>query len=119
MREIPADVMDQAREAVALEYEVNDKTSAGATLARLGGMDTKTAVRAAARAIMTERERCAKDTERLDWLESKHTLHGAVKFLYVVDGYQAELTYDYDPISPAYHGESLRDTIDAIRGHYP
>lgn len=59
MSEIPTDVMQAAREAVALECEINNKKSVGATVARLGGMDTKTPVRAAARAIMAERERCA------------------------------------------------------------
>ena len=57
----------------------------------------------------------ARDKERIDWIEQQHTLHKAVEFLYVVDGYQAQPTCDGDPVGDALHGETLRGAIDAAR----
>lgn len=74
-------------------------------------------VPAIARAIMAERERCANDAARLDWLERKHTLHRTIGILYVVDGYRVREEHDYEPIGKAHYGETLRDAMDAaIRG---
>jgi hypothetical protein len=53
------------------------------------------------------------DAKRLDWLESNHTLHRSVEVLYVVDGYEVQLTHDDSPIGPCHHGETLRQAIDA------
>lgn len=58
--------------------------------------------------------------ERLQWLEDMHTLHIAVEFLYVVDGFQATVTRDGDPLhgfshatdKTEYHGETLGEAID-------
>lgn len=74
MSEIPEDVMRTAREAVALEYEADNRTSVAATVARFGGMDRKISVRSAVRAIMAERERCKMRTAReaLDQLDKIH-----------------------------------------------
>lgn len=101
MSEIPADVMEAAKEA----YE------------RYGGVayNSLDLIDSIARAIMAERERCAKDADRLNWLEQAHTLHWSVEFLYVVEGYNAQRTYDGNPTGPVFHGESLREAIDAIR----
>lgn len=54
------------------------------------------------------------DKERLDWLEAHYTLHRAVEFLYVVDGYQAQLVHDDNPMGRPAHGETLRDAIDNL-----
>ena len=62
---------------------------------------------------MSENEaQIALDGKRLDWLEEMHTLHKAVEFLYVVDGYNVTLTYDGNALAQ-YHGATLRDAIDA------
>ena len=53
-----------------------------------------------------------KDARRLDWLEKAHTLHYAVEFLYVIDGYMCRITYDGD-VMRSYNGETLRTAIDA------
>jgi hypothetical protein len=50
---------------------------------------------------------------RVDWLEAKHTLHRGVEILYVVDGYEVQLTDDDEPVGSPYRGETLRDAIDA------
>lgn len=55
----------------------------------------------------------ARDADRLDWIERKHTLHKTVEFLYVVDGYQVQHTHDGCEVGDAFHGETLRDAIDA------
>lgn len=57
-------------------------------------------------------EKLIQDSERLDWLESKHTLHNGVDILYVVDGYTIQDTYDSNPNGLIYHGETLRQAID-------
>lgn len=48
----------------------------------------------------------------LDWLESMHTLHGAVEILYVVDGYQLTLTYDGAQVGEPVRGATLDEAID-------
>lgn len=55
-----------------------------------------------------------KDAGRLDWLQREHTLHKAVEFLYVVDGYQAQRTYDGCEIGEPCRGKTLREAIDAM-----
>lgn len=60
------------------------------------------------------------DTERLDWLERKHTLHDSVAILYVVDGYEVQVsTNDGDTILHEVHGETLRDAIDRAMEECP
>lgn len=60
----------------------------------------------------------AKDAARLDWLESQHTLHRAVEFLYVVDGYECNLTYD-GKVTAEYHGGTFREAIDTASKDSP
>lgn len=52
------------------------------------------------------------DAARLNWLEDSHTLHKAVEFLYVVDGFEVQHTYDDNPVGNPIHGETLREAID-------
>jgi len=54
------------------------------------------------------------DTERLDWLESIHTLHMSVEFTYVVDGYEAQMQYDSNPLGPVFHSKTIREVIDKV-----
>lgn len=54
------------------------------------------------------------DTEMLDYLERHHTLHKKIDFLYVVDGYEAVVTSDDEPISPTYKGSSLRNALNEL-----
>lgn len=57
------------------------------------------------------------DTERLDWLEGQYGLHREAEITYVVDGYEIEITYEGNPTyGKIYHGETLRDAIDAAMG---
>jgi hypothetical protein len=55
------------------------------------------------------------DEARLQWIEDHLTLHTDVEFLYVVDGYQVSLTSTRpgEPREQEFHGETLRDAIDA------
>lgn len=48
---------------------------------------------------------------QVEWLERANTLHRQVEMLYVVDGYEVQLTWDGTPISEAFHGETLSDAI--------
>lgn len=60
------------------------------------------------------------DTERLDWLERKHTLHDSVAVLYVVDGYEVQVsTGDGDVLLCETRGDSLRDAIDRAMEECP
>ncbi|HGY3910824.1 TPA: hypothetical protein ACNVX4_006399 [Pseudomonas aeruginosa] len=54
------------------------------------------------------------DTEMLDFLERHHTLHKKIDFLYLVDGYEAVVTWDDKPLSPVYKGSSLRDALNEL-----
>jgi len=54
------------------------------------------------------------DAEMLDYLERHHTLHKKIDFLYVVDGYQATVTWDDEPISQAYKGASIREALNEL-----
>lgn len=56
-----------------------------------------------------------RDAERLDWLEVNHTLHKAMEILYVVDGYEVTPTYNGNHNDGPFHGETLREAIDAAR----
>ncbi|WP_199918300.1 hypothetical protein [Pseudomonas veronii] len=51
------------------------------------------------------------DAEMLDYLQRHHTLHKKVDFLYVVDGYEAVVTWDDEPMSPVFKGSTLRDAL--------
>ena len=51
------------------------------------------------------------DAEMLDYLQRHHTLHKKVDFLYAVDGYEAVMTWDDEPMSPVYKGSTLRDAL--------
>lgn len=53
--------------------------------------------------------------DHLEWLQRQHTLHKAVEFLYVVDGYQLTFTYDSEPVGDTYHGATIVDAIKAAR----
>lgn len=48
----------------------------------------------------------------LQWLESMHTLHGAVEILYVVDGYQIQRTYDDSHVGEPIKADNLAECID-------
>ena len=50
---------------------------------------------------------------QIEWLESMHTLHGAVEILYVVDGYQIQRTYDDSNVGDPIQEKSLRECIDS------
>lgn len=57
------------------------------------------------------------DADMLDFLERHHTLHKTVEFLYVVDGYEATVMWDDEPMSPTFKGETLRETLtDMMQG---
>lgn len=45
----------------------------------------------------------------IQWLENNHTLHRKVEALYVVDGYQVEITHDDVRIAGPWHGKTLFD----------
>lgn len=49
------------------------------------------------------------DAEIIDWLQRNHTLHRCVEALYVVDGYQVEITHDYSTLAGPWHGSTLRE----------
>ena len=51
------------------------------------------------------------DAEMLDYLQRHHTLHKKVSFLYVVDGYEAVVTWDDEPMSPTFKGSTLREAL--------
>lgn len=49
--------------------------------------------------------------EMLDFIDRNTTLHKQVELLYVVDGYEASVTYDGTPLSPVYKGATVRDAL--------
>lgn len=53
------------------------------------------------------------DSDRLDWFQRQHTLHGGVECSYVVDGYQVQRMRDSWEIGKPFHGQTLRDAIAA------
>lgn len=55
------------------------------------------------------------DDQRFEWLEANSTLHKSVEILYVVDGYQVQVMHEdgVTELTPAYHGETIREAIDA------
>lgn len=58
------------------------------------------------------------EVEQIAWLQKAHTLHRQVSMLYVVDGYEVTVEWDENPISEAFHGETLREAISkAMAGH--
>ena len=54
------------------------------------------------------------DAEMLDFLQRHHTLHKKVDFLYVVDGYEAVVTWDDEPLSPVFKGLTLREALEEM-----
>jgi hypothetical protein len=52
------------------------------------------------------------DSGRIDWLQSQHTLHRHVEFIYVVMGYQCQLMHDGNEVGKPFEGKTLRDAID-------
>lgn len=50
--------------------------------------------------------------DKIEWLESMHTLHGAVEILYVVSGYQIQRTFDDSWVGDPITAESLSDAIE-------
>ncbi|EJY0635054.1 hypothetical protein OE855_002595 [Salmonella enterica subsp. enterica serovar Schwarzengrund] len=50
--------------------------------------------------------------KHIEWLESMHTLHGAIEILYVVDGYQIQRTYDDVEIGVPIKADTLAQCID-------
>ena len=68
------------------------------------------------RVVAELREKLAaaeRDAARLDWFESRHTLHTSIECLYVVDGYELEIFHDFRPPQKPIWGVSLRAAIDA------
>ena len=49
--------------------------------------------------------------EMLDFIDRNTTIHKQVELLYVVDGYEAAVTYDGTPQSPVYKGATVRDAL--------
>lgn len=50
--------------------------------------------------------------DKIEWLESMHTLHGAVEILYVVSGYQIQRTFDGSDVGEPITAETLAEAID-------
>lgn len=50
--------------------------------------------------------------DKIEWLESMHTLHGKVEILYVVDGYQIQRTYDDAEVGDPIKASTLSECID-------
>lgn len=51
--------------------------------------------------------------DKIEWLQKANTLHRQVDILYVVDGYDVTLMWDENPISEAFHGETLDKALEA------
>lgn len=49
---------------------------------------------------------------QIEWLESMHTLHGAVEILYVVDGFQIQRTFNSSDVGDPSKAETLIQAID-------
>lgn len=58
------------------------------------------------------------DAAILDWLERNHTLHIAVEAVYVVDGYQVEITHDGGRIAGPWHAPTLREAYMEAMQHW-
>lgn len=50
--------------------------------------------------------------DKIEWLESMHTLHGAIEILYVVSGYQIQRIFDGSDIGEPITAETLAEAID-------
>lgn len=50
--------------------------------------------------------------DKIEWLESMHTLHGAVEILYVVSGYQIQRTFDDDEVGDPIEATTLAEAIE-------
>lgn len=48
---------------------------------------------------------------QIDWLQKVNTLHRQVDILYVVDGYEVTITWDDNPVSEGFHGETVAEAI--------
>lgn len=59
--------------------------------------------------ILKEQLKLAAD--QFAWLQKVSTLHRQVDILYVVDGYEVTVSWDDNPISEAFHGETVAEAI--------
>lgn len=60
------------------------------------------------------------DTERLDWIEKRHTLHDDLEIWYVVDGYRLYVrTNDGGKHLGEFEGLSIRSCIDQAMEKFP
>ena len=66
--------------------------------------------------LRSENEALRQDAERLDWIQAGLTLHNGMDFLYVVDGYEVEISINDRFTGVHHHGETQRAAIDAARG---
>jgi hypothetical protein len=51
------------------------------------------------------------EVAQIEWLQKANTLHRQVDILYVVVGYQVTVTWDENPISEAFEGETVSEAI--------
>ncbi len=51
--------------------------------------------------------------DKIEWLESMHTLHGRVEIIYVVDGYTIQRTFDDSDVGDPIKAPTLSECIDA------
>jgi hypothetical protein len=70
-------------------------------------------------ALTRERDEARKDTARLNWLESAHTLQNNVEILYVVDGYNVDVMHHNGATChQSLHGATLREALDFARAAF-
>lgn len=50
--------------------------------------------------------------DKIEWLESMHTLCGAVEIMYVVSGYQIQRTFDGDDVGDPIEAPTLAEAIE-------
>lgn len=62
-------------------------------------------------AITTVTHQAVTGQSQIDWLQEVNTLHRQVSILYVVDGYEVTVTWDDNPISDDFHGETVSEAI--------
>jgi hypothetical protein len=58
------------------------------------------------------------EVEQIAWLQKANKLHRQVEILYVVDGYTVTVTWDEQPISPDFHGETLREALSKAMAEF-
>ena len=71
--------------------------------------------------IKALKESAPPEGARMKWLEDNCTLHRSVEILYVVDGYEVQVMHEdgVTALSPAFHGPTLGEAIDAAMLHAP